>query len=54
MKHAQEIFAAADGAVEAGGFGAAFVVEEGEHIISLGKSERYEVRFSEQVRGPLE
>ncbi|KAJ1452346.1 hypothetical protein M885DRAFT_527216 [Pelagophyceae sp. CCMP2097] len=47
MKHAQEIFAAAEGDVESGGSGA-FVVEEGERIISLGKSEQYEVRFSER------
>ena len=47
MKHAQEIFALADGEVEHASAGAPFVVEEGENIISMGTTEQYEIKFSE-------
>ena len=46
MKHAQEIFALADGEVEHASAGAPFVVEEGENIISMGTTEQYEIKFS--------
>ena len=47
MKHAQEIFALADGEVEHASAGAPFVVEEGENIISMGTTEQYEIKLSE-------
>mmetsp|Transcript_36274 Transcript_36274/g.112244 ORF Transcript_36274/g.112244 Transcript_36274/m.112244 type:complete len:848 (+) Transcript_36274:242-2785(+) len=47
MKHAQEIFATADGEVEHASAGAPFIVEEGERIVQLGGAEQYEVKFTE-------
>jgi len=47
MKHAQEIFARADGEVEHASAGAPFVVEEGERIVQVGATEQYEIKFSE-------
>jgi len=47
MKHAQEIFARADGEVEHASAGAPFVVEEGERIVQVGATEQYEIKFTE-------
>ena len=47
MKHAQEIFARADGEVEHASAGAPFVVEEGESIVQVGATEQYEIKFTE-------
>ncbi len=47
MKHAQEIFARADGEVEHASAGAPFVVEEGERIVQVVATEQYEIKFTE-------
>lgn len=51
QKHAQEIFAMADGEVERAAPGAPFVVEEGESIVKLGGVERFDVKFTD-LDGP--
>lgn len=51
QKHAQEIFAMADGEVERAAPGAPFVVEEGESIVKLGVVERFDVKFTD-LDGP--
>eukprot|EP00635_Sarcinochrysidales_sp_CCMP3193_P000343 CAMPEP_0118917576 /NCGR_PEP_ID=MMETSP1166-20130328/17404_1 /TAXON_ID=1104430 /ORGANISM="Chrysoreinhardia sp, Strain CCMP3193" /LENGTH=968 /DNA_ID=CAMNT_0006857767 /DNA_START=53 /DNA_END=2959 /DNA_ORIENTATION=+ len=47
QKHAQEVFATADGEVEHAAPGAPFVVEEGEAVVKLGNAERYDVKFTD-------
>ena len=47
MKHAQEIFARADGEVEHASAGAPFVVEEGGRLVQVGATEQYEIKFTE-------
>ena len=47
QKHAQEVFATADGEVEHAAPGAPFGVEEGEAVVKLGGAERYDVRFTD-------
>jgi len=47
MKHAQEIFALADGEVEHASAGAPFVVEEGEAIVAVGATEQFDIKFTE-------
>lgn len=47
QKHAQEVFATADGEVERAAPGAPFVVEEGESIVKLGVVERFDVKFTD-------
>ncbi|KAJ8604793.1 hypothetical protein CTAYLR_001064 [Chrysophaeum taylorii] len=47
QKHAQEVFATADGEVEHAAPGAPFVVEEGESVVKLGGVERFDVKFTD-------
>jgi len=47
QKHAQEVFATADGEVERAAPGAPFVVEEGESVVKLGGVERFDVKFTD-------
>uniref|UniRef100_A0A7S3JQL3 PX domain-containing protein n=1 Tax=Aureoumbra lagunensis TaxID=44058 RepID=A0A7S3JQL3_9STRA len=52
QKHAQEVFASADGEVEHAAPGAPLVVEEGEAVVKLGGAETFDVKFTD-AEGPL-
>ena len=49
MKHAQEVFADAEGRIERATMGQPFVVEETETVIDVGNTEEYDVEFTEEM-----